>query len=56
MKKEEVIKLLKEHNRTWEEFERWMTGQTIGGTPENPDYYECDIERFIENYLTNLIQ
>jgi hypothetical protein len=44
----EVKKLLEENNKTWEEFDEWMNGQTIGGTPENPDYYEYDVKRFIK--------
>jgi hypothetical protein len=31
----------------WDTFLKWMNGQTVGGTPENPDYYDYDVARFI---------
>jgi len=48
MTTKQVKKLLKENNRTGKEFMEFMIGQTIGGTPNNPDWYECDVDRFIK--------
>ena len=43
----EVKKLLKEKGKTWSAFRDFMVGQTVGGTPNNPDYYECDVMKFL---------
>lgn len=48
MKEEEVNRILKKHNRTWTQFNKFMVGQTIGVYPDGtPDYYEYDVKRFI---------
>lgn len=46
MNKEEVIELIGED--MWIEFQEWMTGQTVGYSNGSIDYYESDVERFIE--------
>ena len=45
----EVKALLKKNNLKWSDFVRWMNGQTVGGTSDNPDWYEYDVRRFIRN-------
>jgi len=49
MTTKEVKNLIKKYNKTWTEFLEFMNGQTIGGTPNNPDWYECDVNRFVNN-------
>jgi len=50
MNEKSVKKILKKNNRTWEEFLKWMLGQTVG-IYENgeTDYYDWDVDRFIKN-------
>ena len=49
MRESEVKKLLKENKLSWKEFKDWMRGQTIGVYSDgSPDYYDWDVERFIE--------
>lgn len=43
----QVNRLLKKSGRTWKEFNEFMIGQTVGGTSNNPDWYECDVYKFI---------
>lgn len=45
LKKEEVIKIIGKNN--WIKFEDFMFGQTVGWTDNQPDYYECDVENFL---------
>jgi len=48
MNKEEVLKVLKNNNRTWKEFNKFMTGQTVGlGKNGKIDYYEWDVKNFL---------
>lgn len=49
MKKEEARQKIEKAGKKWEDFIEWMAGQTIGGTPNDPNYYEGDIIRFLEN-------
>ena len=49
MNKQEVDKILKENNRTWEEFMEFMKGQTMGLNEDgSTDFYERDVAHFIE--------
>ena len=42
MTKEQVKELL------FEQFERWMTGQTMGINPDGTyDYYDHDVQKFV---------
>ena len=34
--------------KSWAAFLVFMEGQTVGGTPNNPDWYEDDVERFLQ--------
>lgn len=45
MKKSEVLKRIGEDR--WNEFQKFMTGQTIGWTNGEADYYEQDVENFM---------
>ena len=47
MTTKQVLEELEKRQLDWNDFEKWMGGQTIGGTLENPDWYETDVERFI---------
>ena len=48
MKEPEVKQLLKDNNISWEDFIKWMHGQTMGLNKDGtPDYYEWDVKRFI---------
>lgn len=49
MLEKEVKKLLKKHNIEWRDFLEFMFGQTIGIKNGKPDFYEWDVERFINN-------
>lgn len=31
----------------WDEFLKFMSGQTVGGTPDKPQWYEDDVHRFM---------
>ena len=45
MNKEEVIKLIGKEK--WNDFIKWMRGQTHGINPDgSDDYYKWDVERF----------
>jgi len=49
MTEKEVRKLLKENGRTWREFVKWMSGQTLGLNEDGTtDFYDWDVERFIQ--------
>jgi len=39
--------LIKEAGGKWDNFIKWMNGQTIGGTPNKPDWYERDVYGWI---------
>ena len=52
MTPKEVKKLLKSKSLKWSDFIKWMNGQTVGGTPNDPDYFEWDVERFINKLPT----
>lgn len=46
MTKAEVIKTIGEEN--WNDFLRWMSGQTYGSYPNGQaNYYDCDVEAFV---------
>lgn len=48
MSEAEVRAALKAAGLTWESFERWITGQTIGLEPDgSARYYRHDVERFL---------
>lgn len=47
MTEAEAKQRIESAGKTWEDFIEFMVGQTIGGTPEDPDFYEDDVERFI---------
>lgn len=49
MLKKEVIKELKKHNLKWEDFIDFMLCQAAGIKNDEPDYYEWDVKRFINN-------
>ena len=34
-------------------FQNWMYGQTIGKKAGKVDYYEYDVERFVDSLITN---
>lgn len=47
MNKHEVIVFIGEEN--WEDFQEWMTGQTVGIYPDgSTNYYASDVARFRE--------
>ena len=50
MNKSEVIKLLDKHNLSIEAFYKWMNGQTVGIKNGELDYYEYDVDRFINMF------
>ena len=39
--------LLKQHGLKWEDFIKWMCGQTYAIVDGEPDYYEWDVNNFI---------
>ena len=43
----EAKKLLKENNIKWEDFAKWMTGQTGPMVDGEFCYYRWDVDRFI---------
>ena len=45
MNKEQVIALIGEER--WEDFQKFMAGQTVGFDKGIIDYYECDVNRFV---------
>ena len=45
MKAEEVKEKIGIEN--WDDFTKFMAGQTVGFDKGIIDYYECDVERFI---------
>jgi len=46
MNKQEVIKLIGKGE--WNNFQKWMTGQTIGVNKDgSDDYYKQDVDKFI---------
>lgn len=48
MKEQQVKKLLKENNYTWDQFIEWMQGQTVGINEDgSTDYFDGDVEKFI---------
>ena len=49
MNKKQVKKILKENGRTWDEFAKYMYGQTVGIKNGEFDYYKLDVNRFIQN-------
>lgn len=49
MTTQEAKQKIKDAGKDWDKFIDWMNGQTIGGTPDNPNWYEYDVERFIRN-------
>jgi len=51
MTKKQVIKILGKNN--WNEFLKWMRGQTIGVNPDGSfDYYEHDVKAFVRKLKT----
>ena len=49
MKEKEVIKKIGKEN--WNEFTKFMYGQTVGYDNGVFDYYECDVNRFIRGLI-----
>ncbi len=48
MRVEEARKKVKEAGGSWEVFENWMVGQTIGVYDDGtPNIYDWDVDRFI---------
>lgn len=46
----EVKNLLNQHNKSWEDFCKWMSGQTVGVYANGEiDWYEWDVKRFIND-------
>lgn len=45
MKKIDVIKKIGKER--WEEFCDFMVGQTVGWKDEETDFYECDVDNFL---------
>lgn len=44
MDKKQVINKIGKEN--WDDFQEFMTGQTVGFDKGVIDYYECDVDRF----------
>ena len=50
MNEKQLRKILKENNRTWEEFLEWMHGQTMSADENGEtNYYDWDVDRFIKH-------
>lgn len=48
MTEQEVRDAIKKSNQTWEEFEYFMRGQTMGLNEDGTtNFYDCDVEKFI---------
>lgn len=47
MTTEQAKQKIGQSGKTWEQFIDFMFGQTVGGTPDNPDWYFSDVDRFI---------
>ena len=51
MREKEIKKLIGKGN--WEDFMKWMRGQTCSMYPDGEtDYYECDVEAYIKKLHT----
>ena len=49
MTEKKVKELLKSNNLSWDNFNKWMRGQTLGAYPDmSTMYYSWDVERQIE--------
>jgi hypothetical protein len=47
MDKNEVLKKIGKSK--WKEFQKFMTGQTVGINPDgSTEYYVCDVENFLK--------
>lgn len=54
MTESHVRKILEDHNLTWEEFLKFMEGQTCGLNQDGTiEYYSEDVERFITGLPNN---
>ena len=53
MTKKEVKKLLKENKLKWSDFSKWMNGQTVGMKDGEIDYYDWDVQRYIQLLVNN---
>ena len=53
MTKKEAQKLIEQAGGMWDDFERWMSGQTVGVNDDmSIDYYDHDVRRFIDGGCT----
>lgn len=49
MTEKQVRNLLKKHGKTWEQFEYFMRGQTVGLNEDgSTNFYDCDVEKFLK--------
>lgn len=54
MTTEQVEQKLKENNLSWDDFQNWMQGQTVGANEDgSTNWYDWDVERFIKHRLRN---
>lgn len=52
MTTEQVRQKLLDHNVSWDQFAKWMEGQTVGVYPDgSTDWYDYDVHRFIRHTL-----
>lgn len=50
MREKEVKQLLQANNKTWEDFLKFMRGQTVFMYEDgDTNYYDCDVEMFINH-------